>query len=113
LFYEDVYSLSTAERNRIRATRRKGRAQCDLRIKNSKAIVRSGSGTKILANSLGFVGEYSRFTARLAVPIARKNGDHPPCSGHWYSTARTLKKLESPSGGQGRAQRALRPHRCA
>src|SRR5207249_3392324 len=69
----------------------------------------AATGSKVLANSLGFVGEYSRSYCSLsAVPIAQ-NADGAMQRDYWYSTARSLKKLESPeSVGKEAARRVLR-----
>jgi PmbA protein len=112
LFHKDVYSLSTAERIEYARRAEKAALTADKRIKNSEGgSFEAATGTKVLANSLGFVGEYSRsYCSVSAVPIASENGDQSGMQrDYWYSTARTLKKLESPEEvGKVAAQRALR-----
>src|SRR6266404_4599291 len=112
LFYQDVYSLSTAERIEYARRAESAALNADMRIKNSEGgSFEAATGTKVLANSLGFVGEYSRsYCSVSAVPIAQENGDQSAMQrDYWYSTARTLKKLESPEEvGKVAARRALR-----
>jgi PmbA protein len=109
LYYEDVYSLSTADR--IDYARRAERAALDAdpRIRNSEGgSFDAATGHKILANSLGFTGEYRRsYCSVSAVPVAESNGAMQ--RDFWYSVARTLAKLDSPEEvGRIAAQRALR-----
>jgi PmbA protein len=110
LYYDDVYSLSSAER--IEYARRAERAALDYdpRITNSEGgSFEAATGSKVLANSLGFVGEYRRSYCSVAsIPIAQSE-DGAMQRDYWYSVARTLKKLE-PAEEIGRiaAQRTLR-----
>src|SRR5437588_6095194 len=112
LFHKDVYSLSTAERIEYARRAEKAALTADKRIKKSEGgSFDAATGTKVLANSLGFIGEYSRsYCSVSAVPIASENGDQSGMQrDYWYSTARTLKKLESlEEVGKVAAQRALR-----
>ena len=110
LFYDDVYSLSTADR--IEYARRAERAamSVDPRIKNSEGgSFDAATGYKVLANSLGFVGEYRRsYCSVSAVPIAQTEGSAMQRD-YWYSASRTLKQLESPElVGRKAAERTLR-----
>lgn len=110
LFYEDVYSLSTA--NRIDYARRAEAAamSVDPRITNSDGgSFDAATGYKVLANSLGFVGEYRRsYCSVSAVPIAQTDGSAMQRD-YWYSASRTLQKLESPEAvGRKAAERTLR-----
>ena len=110
LYYDDVYSLSAADR--IDYARRAERAalDSDKRITNSEGgSFDAATGRKVLANSLGFVNEYRRSYCSVAVaPIAYSEGAAMQRD-YWYSVARTLKKLEGPeSVGKTAAQRALR-----
>jgi len=110
LYHEDVYSLSSAER--IEYARRAERAalDSDSRITNSEGgSFDAATGSKVLANSLGFVGEYRRsYCSVSAVPIAQGEGGAMQRD-YWYSVARSLKKLESPEQvGRIAAQRTLR-----
>ena len=110
LYYEDVYSLSTADR--IDHARRAEAAamSADPRITNSEGgSFDAATGYKVLANSLGFVGEYRRsYCSVSAVPIAQSDGGAMQRD-YWYSASRTLKKLESPEAvGRTAAKRTVR-----
>jgi PmbA protein len=110
LYSDDVYSLPPAER--IEYARRAERAALDFdpRMKNSDGgSFDASSGRKVLANSLGFAGEYRRsYCALSAAPIAQSE-DGRMQRDYWYTVARRLGKLESPeSVGHKAAQRTLR-----
>jgi PmbA protein len=110
LFYDDVYSLSTAER--IDYARRAERAALsfDPRIRNSEGgSFDAADGYKVLANSRGFVGEYRRsYCSVSAVPIAQ-NDSGAMQRDYWYSVAHSLKRLDPPEDvGRIAAQRAMR-----
>ena len=68
----------------------------------------SSSGTVILANSLGFAGEYSGTKCSLVtVPVATENGKMQ--RDYWYDVRRKLAEMESPESiGEQAAKRALR-----
>src|SRR5215831_4168556 len=97
LYHEDVYSLPGA--NRIDYARRAEKAALDFdpRIKNSEGgSFDAATGHKVLANSHGFVGEYSRsYCSTAAVPIAQSD-DGAMQRDFWFSVARTLTKLHAP-----------------
>ena len=79
-------------------------------IANSKgAGFDAATGHKILANSRGFVGEYRRSYCSIdAAPIAQ-TADGKMQRDYWYSSARSVGKLESPEAiGREAARRALR-----
>ncbi len=110
LYYDDVNSLSTADR--IDYARRAERAALDFdpRISNSEGgSFDTATGRKVLANSHGFLGEYQRsYCSVSAVPIARDEQGKMQRD-YWYSVSRTMGKLESAeSVGQTAAKRALR-----
>ena len=110
LYYDDVNSLSTADR--IDYARRAERAALDFdpRISNSEGgSFDTATGRKVLANSHGFLGEYQRsYCSVSAVPIARDEQGNMQRD-YWYSVSRTMGKLESAeSVGQTAAKRALR-----
>ncbi|HEY6251162.1 MAG TPA: metallopeptidase TldD-related protein [Candidatus Angelobacter sp.] len=110
LYYEDVYSLPPEQR--IDHARRAETAALsfDPRIKNSDGgSFDASTGHKVLANSLGFVGDYQRSGCSVAaIPIAQaENGAMQ--RDYWYSSARTLARLDSPeSVGREAARRTLR-----
>src|SRR5579859_5248980 len=110
LYYEDVYSLSTADRIDYARRTEAAAMSADSRITNSEGgSFDAATGYKVLANSLGFVGEYRRsYCSVSAVPIAQANGGAMQRD-YWYSASRTLQKLESPeSVGRKAAERTLR-----
>ena len=110
LYYEDVYSLSTADRIDYARRAEKAALDADPRIINSEGgTFDAAIGYKVLANSHGFVGDYQRsYCSVSAVPIAQVEGSSMQRD-YWYSVAMTLKKLESPEEvGKIAAQRTLR-----
>ena len=110
LYYDDVYSLPSAQRIDY-AKRAEGAAMnVDTRITNSDgASFDAATGRKVLANSLGFIGEYKRsYCSVSAVPIAQDTNGNMQRD-WWFSSARTLKKLDSPEDvGREAARRTLR-----
>ena len=110
LYYDDVYSLSTADRIDYARRAEKAALSVDPRIHNSDGgSFDAATGVKVLANSNGFIGDYRRsYCSVSAVPIAQIEGSSMQRD-YWYSVARSLKKLESPEHvGQVAAQRTLR-----
>ncbi len=81
----------------------------DPRIQNSEgAGFTSYLGTRVLANSRGFLGSYRTSSCGLSVtPVAKSNGSME--RDYWYSSARAARGLESAeSVGKRAAERALR-----
>jgi PmbA protein len=110
LYHEDVYSLPGPERIEYARRAEKAALDFDPRIKNSEGgSFDAATGHKVLANSHGFVGEFSRsYCSVTAVPIAQ-NDDGGMQRDYWYSVARTLSKLDAPEKvGKVAAQRTLR-----
>jgi PmbA protein len=110
LYHEDVYSLPVEERIAYARRAEKAALDYDPRIKNSEGgSFDIATGHKVLANSLGFVGEYRRsYCSVAAIPIAQTD-DGAMQRDYWYSVARSLKKLEPPEQvGKIAAQRTLR-----
>src|SRR5450755_3646398 len=110
LYYDDVYSLSTADRIDYARRAEKAALDADPRIINSEGgTFDAAIGYKVLANSHGFIGDYQRsYCSVSAVPIAQVEGSSMQRD-YWYSVAMTLKKLESPEEvGKIAAQRTLR-----
>ena len=110
LYFDDVYSLPAE--GRIDYARRAERAALDVdpRLTNSEGgSFDASTGHKVLANSLGFVGESrSSYCSVAAIPIAQ-GGDGAMQRDFWFSVARTLGKLESPEAvGKEAARRTLR-----
>ncbi len=110
LYYEDVYSLSTADRIDYARRAEKAALDVDSRITNSEGgTFDAAIGYKVLANSHGFVGDYQRsYCSVSAVPIAQIEGSAMQRD-YWYSVSNSLKKLESAEEvGQIAAKRTLR-----
>jgi PmbA protein len=110
LYYDDVYSLPTADRIDYARRTEAAALAVDARITNSEGgSFDAATGYKVLANSLGFVGEYRRsYCSVSAVPIAQETNGAMQRD-YWYSTSRTLEKLESPElVGRKAAERTLR-----
>jgi len=110
LYYDDVYSLSTADRIDYARRAEKAALDADPRITNSEGgTFDAAVGYKVLANSHGFIGDYQRsYCSVSAVPIAQIEGSAMQRD-YWYSVANSLKKLE-PAEEVGRiaAKRTLR-----
>jgi len=110
LYYDDVYSLSTADRIDYARRAEASAMAADKRILNSDGgSFDAATGYKVLANSLGFVGDYRRsYCSISAVPIAQVDGSAMQRD-YWYSASRTLAQLESPeSVGRKAAERTVR-----
>lgn len=110
LYYADVYSLSTSDRIDYAKRTEAAALAVDPRITNSEGgSFDAATGYKVLANSLGFVGEYRRsYCSVSAVPIAQLP-DTAMQRDYWYSASRTLQKLDSPEAvGRKAAERTLR-----
>jgi PmbA protein len=110
LYYEDVHSLPPEQRIDYARRAEKAALNADPRIKNSDGgSFDASTGRKVLANSLGFMGEYRRsYCSVSAIPIAQAT-DGSMQRDYWYSSARTLAKLDSPESiGIKAAERSLR-----
>jgi PmbA protein len=110
LYHEDVYSLPGADRIDYARRTEKAALDFDSRIKNSEGgSFDAATGHKVLANSHGFVGEFSRsYCSVAAVPIAQSD-DGAMQRDYWFSVSRTLKKLDAPEQvGKIAAERTLR-----
>ncbi len=110
LYYEDVYSLPNEERIAMARRAEKAALDFDPRLTNSDGSSFDASiGHKVLANSLGFVGEYrSSYCSISVAPIATDEAGNMQRD-YWYSVARTLGKLDSPEEvGRIAAERTLR-----
>lgn len=110
LYYDDVYSLSTADRIDYARRAEKAALDADPRITNSEGgTFDAAIGYKVLANSHGFIGDYRRsYCSVSAVPIAQID-DAAMQRDYWYSVANSLSKLDSPEEvGKIAARRTLR-----
>ena len=109
LFHDDVESVSTEAKIEMARLAESTALAADPRITNSEgASFGSGEGTRVFANSRGFVGSYKYSSCSLhTVPVAR-DGDSMERDS-WSSSARSLAKLESPEEvGKKAAARVLR-----
>ena len=110
LYYEDVYSLPGDQRIDYARRAEAAALAADTRIQNSDGgSFDAATGRKILANSRGFVGQSRRSYCSLsAMPIAQQQ-DGQMQRDYWYSSSRTLAKLDSPESiGAEAARRTLR-----
>jgi PmbA protein len=110
LYHEDVYSLPPEERIEYARRTEAAALSADPRIKNSEGgSFDANTGSMVLANSMGFVGTSRRSSCSIyAAPIAQaENGAMQ--RDYWYSSARSLGRLESPETvGKEAARRVLR-----
>ena len=110
LYYDDVYGLPPAERIDYARRAEAAALSADPRLtKSDGGSFDVATGHKVMVNSRGFSGEYRRSYCSLsAMPIAEteKGGMQRD---YWYSSARTLAKLDSPESiGAEAARRTLR-----
>ncbi len=109
LFFEDANSIPAPERIDMAKRCEAAAMGFDTRIQNSKgASFDCSFSRRVMVNSRGFTGDYKRsYCGFSATPIAQDASGMQ--SGHWYSSARTARLLESPEEvGRIAAQRALR-----
>lgn len=110
LYHEDVYSLAPEERIEMARRAEAASMAADTRIQNSGGgTFTAATGRKVIANSRGFTGEYRRsYCGISARPIAQDAGGAMQRD-DWYSSARSVKLLDSPEAvGAEAARRALR-----
>jgi PmbA protein len=110
LYYDDVYSLPPAQRIDYARRAEAAALAADPRLQNSDGgSFDAATGHKVMVNSRGFVGEYRRSYCSLsAMPIAQTEQGGMQRD-YWYSSARTLAKLDSPESiGAEAARRTLR-----
>lgn len=81
----------------------------DTRIENSEgAVVSTGAGCRVYANSHGFVGAYPTSSHSLSCSVLASSGDSLERD-YWYTAARCADDLESPERvGREAGRRALR-----
>ncbi|MGD0481110.1 MAG: TldD/PmbA family protein [Terracidiphilus sp.] len=110
LYYNDVYSLGSAERIEWARRAEAAALAVDSRITNSDGgSFDAATGRRALANSRGFVGSYRTSYAGVAAAPLAKDADGRMQRDGWWSSARRLSDVESPeSVGQEAARRTLR-----
>lgn len=109
LFDQAVLDLSAETKISMALAAEQAARDFDGRIVNFEGGgLDSVSGRTILANSLGFAGEYSgTFVSLATVPVAEENGHLQ--RDWWYDSRRALAKLESPESiGRRAAERTIR-----
>jgi PmbA protein len=110
LYFDDVYSLPTAVRIEYARRAEAAALSADPRLtKSDGGSFDVATGHKVMANSRGFAGEYRRSYCSLsAMPIAETEQGGMQRD-YWFSSARTLAKLDSPESiGAEAARRTLR-----
>jgi len=110
LFYDDVYSLPGAERIEWARRAEAAALAADARITNSDGGSFSAStGSKVLANSRGFVGGYRTSYAGVSAAPLAMDADGKMQRDGWWSSARSFAHLDTPeSVGIEAARRAVR-----
>ncbi|HVU44473.1 MAG TPA: metallopeptidase TldD-related protein [Terracidiphilus sp.] len=110
LYYDDVYSLSGAERIEWARRAEAAALAADPRITNSDGgSFDAATGRKVLANSRGFTGSYRTSYAGVSAAPLAMDADGKMQRDGWWSSARRLTDLESPESiGAEAARRTLR-----
>lgn len=110
LYYEDVYSLSGAERIEWARRAEAAALAADARITNSDGgSFDAATGRKVLANSRGFLGSYRTSYAGVSAAPLAQDADGKMQRDGWWSSARSFAHLESPEAvGAEAARRTLR-----
>ncbi len=109
LYFDDVAELSTEEKIRRAREAEAAALAVDPRINNSEgASFDSYTGSRVFANSRGFVHSYRTSNCSLAaVPVARQGQSME--RDYWMTAARSASRLEAPEYvGRTAAQRVLR-----
>ncbi len=109
LYFDDVNQMPPAERIGIARRTEAAAFACDTRIQNSRGSdFDTAISHKIMMNSRGFVGEYRLSYCGFSVaPIAQDEKGGMQRDG-WFSSARTVTRLESPEDiGREAARRTL------
>ncbi len=109
LYSDDILNFDTAARIQAAIEAEEAALAWDPRITNSEgASFSAHTGSRVFANSRGFVGSYRTSSCSLsATPVARQ-GDAMERD-FWYSLARSHSKLASPASvGRRAAERTVR-----
>lgn len=110
LYFDEVLSLSGAERIEWARRAEAAALEADPRITNSNGgSFDVATGRKILANSRGFLGGYRTTYAGVAAAPLAKDENGQMQRDFWWSSARRISDLDSPeSVGKEAARRTLR-----
>ena len=110
LHYDDVYSLSSAERIEWARRAEAAALAADPRITNSDGgNFDCSDGRKAMANSRGFVGGYRTSYAGISAAPLAMDANGAMQRDWWSSGARRLSELESPESiGKEAARRTIR-----
>jgi PmbA protein len=109
LFDDEIERLTTEEKIELALRAERAAKACSELIVNfDGGGFDSSAGTSILANSLGFAGEYRGTTCSLvSIPVAAEAGKMQ--RDYWYDVRRRLADLDSPEKiGETAARRTLR-----
>ena len=109
LFYEETALVPAEQKISIARQAEAAAMAADERIANSEgAGFGSYAGSRVFANSRGFVGSYRTSSCSLSTTPVAKLGDSMERD-YWYTMARQFSKLESPeSVGRKATERAVR-----
>jgi PmbA protein len=110
LYYDDVYSLSGAERIEWARRCEAAALAADPRITNSDGgSFDAATGRRVLANSRGFLGSYRTSYAGVSAAPLAMDADGKMQRDGWWSSARSFAHLESPEAvGAEAARRTVR-----
>ncbi len=109
IYFDDVYRLAAKDRIEMARATEAAAMAADTRIQNSDGgTFTAATSHKAIANSRGFAGEYRKSYCGIGcAPIAQD--ERGMQRDGWGSSARTLRKLDTPEEvGREAAKRALR-----
>jgi PmbA protein len=109
LYSDDIQSIDTAARIQAALDTEEAALSWDPRITNSEGgSFNAYSGTRVFANSRGFLGSYRTSSCSLSTTPVARQGDAMERD-FWYSSARSHAKLDSPANvGRRAAERTVR-----
>src|SRR5581483_1540063 len=97
LYFDDVYSLPAEQRIEMARRAEAAALEYDTRLSSARgASFDATTGTKVLANSRGFVGGYRASYAGIGVVPLAKDENGTMQRDYWDSSARRMADLESP-----------------
>jgi PmbA protein len=110
LYYDDVYSLSGAERIEWARRCEAAALSADPRITNSDGgSFDAATGRKVLSNSRGFLGSYRTSYAGVSAAPLAMDADGKMQRDGWWSSARSFALLDTPEAvGAEAARRTIR-----